>query len=70
MDGSVRMEPRHYLFAAGLLLMAVAFFAFLGRYCPSCSAERDVAAWMAWTGVFGAGAALVVAGLFWGSKKP
>jgi Na+-driven multidrug efflux pump len=64
------MKPHTLAFVAGVILMALVFFAWLGQYCPTCAVEEDWGTWGTWIAMFSAGAALAAVGLWRGAKKP
>jgi hypothetical protein len=64
------MKPHTLMFVAGLLLMVLTLFAYLGQYCPSCAVESNWSTWGLWIALFSIGAVLAAIGLAWGAKKP
>jgi hypothetical protein len=64
------MKPHTLLFVAGVMLMALVLFAWMGQYCPSCAVEEDWSTWGTWIAMFSVGGALAAVGLWWGSKNP
>jgi hypothetical protein len=70
MADTARMRPQTLLFVAGLMLMVMVGFAYLGQYCPSCAVASNAEVWGTWIGLFSIGAFLVAISFSWGAKKP